>query len=445
MTKPSLRTSGPSLFGCAPRAMPGRRLGGQSLVIFALLLVALAGIAGLALDGGNILMIRRQGQNAADQASLAGAFIMSRFNLGEQPIHELCSMANAALTTKAREQAGDYGYQNDTHDDWVTVSCPPTQGTYTGQPAYVEVSVRAQIPTALIHLVYDGSAEFTVRAVARGLPLRNIAQGYAIFGTDPSECDTIWFHGNADTLVVDGNIFSNSTADSFPSCVSGRSSGTGDVTLSPGRNFELAGAYRSTGSGTLVGGVLENQPQQVLPTVPTPVCGGLPDYGIYKLNAGKTASIPPGRYRSITSMAGANLTLEAGLYCIYGSTGFQANGGTITGDGVTLYLTDGPVEIQGNPLVDLNAPTSGDWAGMFIYMAPSNTDNIILTGTSDTLYTGTIYAPSSPISASGDSGSVGFHTQLIGRTVDIGGNAAVSVQYDRDDNFLLRPVVELVE
>jgi hypothetical protein len=144
-------------------------------------------------------------------------------------------------------------------------------------------------------------------------------------------------------------------------------------------------------------------------------------------------------------MAGANLTLEAGLYCIYGSTGFQANGGTITGDGVTLYLTDGPVEIQGNPLVDLNAPTSGDWAGMFIYMAPSNTDNIILTGTSDTLYTGTIYAPSSPISASGDSGSVGFHTQLIGRTVDIGGNAAVSVQYDRDDNFLLRPVVELVE
>ncbi|MCX6026284.1 MAG: Tad domain-containing protein, partial [Chloroflexi bacterium] len=244
MTQPSLRRSGRSLFGCAPRTMPERRLGGQSLVIFALLLVALAGMVGLALDGGNILMIRRQGQNAADQASLAGAFVMSRFNLGEQPIHQLCGMANAALTTKARAQASEYGYQNDTHDDWVTVSCPPTQGTYTGQLAYVEVSVRAQIPTALIHLVYDGSAEYTVRAVARGLPLRNIAQGYAIFGTDPSECDTIWFHGNADTRVVDGNIFSNSTADSAPSCVSGRLSGTGDVTLTPGRNFELRGAYR---------------------------------------------------------------------------------------------------------------------------------------------------------------------------------------------------------
>ncbi|HLC34574.1 MAG TPA: Tad domain-containing protein [Anaerolineales bacterium] len=445
MTKPSLRTSGPSLFGCAPRSMPERRQGGQSLVIFALLLVALAGIAGLALDGGNVLMIRRQGQNAADQASLAGAFIMSRFNLGEQPIHELCSMANAALTAKAREQAGEYGYQNDTHDDWVTVSCPPTQGTYTGQPAYVEVSVRAQIPTALIHLVYDGSAEFTVRAVARGLPLRNIAQGYAIFGADPDDCDTIWFHGNADTFVVDGNIFSNSTANNPPSCSSGRLSGTGNVTLSVGRNFELAGNYRESGSGMLNGGVLENQNQQTLPAVPTPDCSGMPDYGIYKLNAGHTDSIPPGRYRSITSMAGANLTFQPGLYCIYGATGLQANGGTLTGDGVTFYLTNGPVEIQGNPLVTLDAPTAGDWSGMLFYLAASNPSNLTLTGTADTIFTGTIFAPNAPISLSGDTGTVGFHTQVIGRTVEVGGNATLSVQYDRDDNFLLRPVVELVE
>src|SRR4030067_3393462 len=81
MTRPSPRTSGRSLYGCALRSLPERHLGGQSLVIFALLLVALAGIAGLALDGGNILMIRRQGQNAADPASPAGAFIICRFNL----------------------------------------------------------------------------------------------------------------------------------------------------------------------------------------------------------------------------------------------------------------------------------------------------------------------------------------------------------------------------
>ncbi len=418
---------------------------GQSLVIFALLLVALAGIAGLALDGGNLLMIRRQGQNAADQASLAAAFAMSRFNLGEEPLHRLCSLAHAQLTTKALAQAADYGYQNDTHDDWVTVNCPATQGTYAGQPAQVEVILRAQTPTALIHLVYDGVAEYTVRAVARGLPLRNIAQGYAIFGTDPDDCDTIWFHGNSDTFVVDGNIFSNSTANDPPSCSSGRLSGTGDVTLSAGRHFELAGDYRDSGSGNMNGGVLENQDQQTLPTVPAPDCSGLPDYGIYKLNAGNTDTIPPGRYRSIISMAGANLTFEPGLYCVYGANGLQSNGGTLTGDGVTFYLTSGPIEIQGNPLVNLNAPTGGDWAGMLFYLSPSNPNGVILTGTADTLYTGTVFAPNAPISMSGDTGTVGFHTQVIGRTVEVGGNATLSVQYDRDDNFLLRPVVELVE
>jgi hypothetical protein len=430
-------------FFLSHRPRPGAS--GQSLVIFALLLVALAGIAGLALDGGNILMIRRQGQNAADQASLTAAFIMSRFNLGEQPMHQLCVMADAALTAKAREQAAEYGYQNDTHDDWVTVNCPPTQGEYAGRPALVEVTVRAQIPTALIHLVYNGVAEYTVRAVARGFPLRNIAQGYAIFGADPDDCDTIRFHGNAGTQVVDGNIFSNSTANDPPSCSSGRLSGTGDVTLSAGRHFELAGDYRESGSGTLTGGLLENQPQQPLPEVPTPDCSGMTDYGIYKLNAGHTDSIPPGRYRSITSMAGVDLTLQPGLYCIYGATGLQANGGTLTGNGVTFYLTNGPVELQGNPFVNLDAPTGGDWAGMLFYLPASNPSNVILTGTADTLYTGTIFAPNAPISISGDTGTVGYHTQVIGRTVEVGGNASLTVQYDRDDNYLLRPVVELVE
>lgn len=44
---------------------------GQSLVIVALLLVVLAGMLGLAIDGGRAFYSRRQAQNAADAASLA--------------------------------------------------------------------------------------------------------------------------------------------------------------------------------------------------------------------------------------------------------------------------------------------------------------------------------------------------------------------------------------
>ncbi len=47
--------------------------GGQVLVVFALSLIALLGFAGLAIDGGSAFAMRRDEQNAADLAALAGA------------------------------------------------------------------------------------------------------------------------------------------------------------------------------------------------------------------------------------------------------------------------------------------------------------------------------------------------------------------------------------
>jgi hypothetical protein len=46
---------------------------GQTLVIVAVAMVGLLALAGLAIDGGNLVMRRRQAQNAADAAALAGA------------------------------------------------------------------------------------------------------------------------------------------------------------------------------------------------------------------------------------------------------------------------------------------------------------------------------------------------------------------------------------
>ena len=47
---------------------------GQALIVIALALVALAGITGLVVDGGNAFLDRRNAQNAADSAALAAAF-----------------------------------------------------------------------------------------------------------------------------------------------------------------------------------------------------------------------------------------------------------------------------------------------------------------------------------------------------------------------------------
>src|SRR5713226_3041120 len=45
---------------------------GQSIVLIALMMAGLVAFVGLALDGGQVFEMRRQAQNAADAAALAG-------------------------------------------------------------------------------------------------------------------------------------------------------------------------------------------------------------------------------------------------------------------------------------------------------------------------------------------------------------------------------------
>jgi Flp pilus assembly protein TadG len=61
-----------------------KRERGQALVIIALAIVGLAGMAGLVIDGGNIFLDRRNAQNAADSAALAAALARVQGNKNPQ-------------------------------------------------------------------------------------------------------------------------------------------------------------------------------------------------------------------------------------------------------------------------------------------------------------------------------------------------------------------------
>jgi len=56
-----------------PRSRAGRAERGQTLVVVAVMIVVLIAFLGLVIDGGNVYAQRRQLQNAADAAALAGA------------------------------------------------------------------------------------------------------------------------------------------------------------------------------------------------------------------------------------------------------------------------------------------------------------------------------------------------------------------------------------
>jgi hypothetical protein len=164
---------------------------------------------------------------------------------------------------------------------------------------------------------------------------------------------------------------------------------------------------------------------------------------------GGTATLKPGLYEKIKWTQG-DLTLEPGLYCITGDKGMEISGGSLYGDGVTIYLTSGGMKVNGNVSpVDLRAPEetpdpSPAIPGMLIYLAYGNTETISLTGNSTSFYLGAIYAPDGQIYASGSSGTnPTFNTQLIGNNVEVSGGATIDINFNDDENYEKPPYLDL--
>ena len=148
------------------------------------------------------------------------------------------------------------------------------------------------------------------------------------------------------------------------------------------------------------------------------------------------------------TQSGATLHLNPGLYCIT-EDGITVNGGTFTGEGVTIYLIGGGFDVAGGATVDLSAPTvytKPALKGMLIYMAESNHSIINLTGNSTSQYYGTIYAPYGDIVVTGDSSThPTFHTQLIGRRVEVGGNANIDIIFDSGEQFQFPSSLDMLQ
>ena len=158
-------------------------------------------------------------------------------------------------------------------------------------------------------------------------------------------------------------------------------------------------------------------------------------------------------YESISFKAGASVTLNSGMYCLYGTKGFTGTGGSITGTGVMIYMQDGGFNLGGNSLVALAAeaspgmlvdPAQNDWMGMLVYIDPSNSDAVKLTGTTGTTYTGTFYAASSDCTINGTGDDIGLlRTQIMCNTIKVTGTAQLTIEYDEDEVYSLPPAIDL--
>ena len=101
-----------------------------------------------------------------------------------------------------------------------------------------------------------------------------------------------------------------------------------------------------------------------------------------------------------------NVTLQPGVYYLKGGNLTVSSSSNITGSGVTIFLDkNSTLNLNGGGTISLTAPTSGTYTGMVIFVSRSApiTKTLSLGGGGTLLLNGTVYAPTVPLSMSGNS------------------------------------------
>ncbi len=414
---------------------------GQILIMAVLLITVLLGLVGLAVDAWFAYAQRRQTQNAADEAALAGA-------------HRLLEGGSIASAMTA---AHDYVHANGFN---ITASCPPIcipplSGPHAGDVKYVEVTVEEQPTTFFIHALLSGGSTVQGRGVAGFLLF---PEPYALIVLNTSDCLAFEMKGGASMTITDGGIMVNSDCglNAF------RKTGSGDLLVDG--SIDVAGGIDVGGSGVISPSPNPNRPWAVsdpLALLPPPDPAAYQAQGAgtaatpvtWAYNSGGDLTLSPGTYYGgFSSNCTCTITLQPGMYVMAGG-GFTKSGGVnFVGDEVTIYVTENPTNptgdgapkpfnLTGSGVLDLSPPTSGIYEGITLWQDVAITEDFKMTGSND-LISGILYAPGAQLDISGNSqfGTV----QLVVNSFELSGNAPLNLTYGEFRTFEA-PKVILVE
>jgi hypothetical protein len=401
---------------------------GQALILIALAAVALIAITALAIDGGNVYAERRRAQNAADTTVLDSALAKVR---GQNLYTEGLARAASNKYVDTDPTSG-----SSSPDVNVEIYTPPISGPYSGNPEYIQTIITAKVKTYFGRII--GIREITnkVEAVARAKPpiMSPMAWGNAVVSLSPDDCKAIFYQGNANTTVTGSGIYVNSDcADSafFNNSSSAQLTApclqaVGGINYDPDA-INIPSACILTGAAPL--------PPIILPN---PTCSG---------NAQKIGgnTLSPGNYSGAFPPSGVT-QLQPGVYCVDGN--FRLNAGDVLkGSDVVIVIQTGDVRWNGGATVQLDAPNSGPFAGLLLFLPESNSNEVSINGNSASTFTGTILAPSADVSINGTGGVSGLNSQIIGYTVDLTGDGSTLINYNDADNYdaPVNPAIELVQ
>ncbi len=387
---------------------------GQQLITAALLLPVLIACLGLVIDVGNVFVHQRRAQNAADAAASASGMVLYQRGV---------SIASAT----AFYYAAQHGYNNDGTTNIVTVSSPPTSGTYAGNARYIQVEVQDNVTPIFAGIVWNGTFTVRVRAAA-GYTVRALGADILVLKDIPSPCGvTMTMNGNTGKVIaVDGTVQVNSPCDGALSI------GNGDI---------IAGAINISGPGYSHGpnGILSPAPTLNAPPILDPLAGLVtPSTTDCATRTGPVGGrYLPGVYASSFSPNFSYPFDGSGDECngvFYFRGSLSTNNGTIQITNGMFYFEAGGLSLGGNAKMQGTAPTNGPYAGMLVFMARNNYNSFALRGTpqascsSATANTkGIVYLPKGNLNVQGTADAC-FAGSLIAWTISQNGNATTTLQ-----------------
>lgn len=309
------------------------------LVNFVIVLTLLIGFCGLAIDVGMLELKKVQLQNAADAAVLGAVYEYER--------------GGTNWKNGGTADAGLNGFTDGASNVMVTISNPPTSGSFSGNKNAIQALVTQQVGTNFISSSY--------KLAAQAVSLLPPSCLMSLLST--SVVNTLNMTASSFNAACGVYIGRNIQEDSSSSVQA-----AGFTVVGPASDSSLNG---STQPQPKFNSSIQNDP---LATIAQPVFSACTYTGSQNQNNSRTLN--PGTYCNNSIWCGNNavLKLNPGLYIVTGQLNWNLC--TVSGTGVTLFMTQGGGSNFGlfqvvNSTVSLSAPTTasqGSIPGILIFM-----------------------------------------------------------------------------
>ena len=318
------------------------------LINFFLILSLLFLFSGLALDAGMLQLRKLQLQHAADAAALGALYERARGNAG----WVAAGKADAALN----------GFTDGSNGVTISIVSPPASGTYSGNSTAIQATVNQSYHTAFMGLV-TGSSTAT--------------PGTSSVSANITKPECVYIMGPGSSYFT---LINNNYAGFFSACGVYVDSTTYTIYNDAGSTISVTGGnyiqvQAPSVAGSIVAGPTSPTPTWNSPTQKDPLASetapvfsacdsAKSNTNLYQ----KNTSLGPGTYCGGLIINASTVNFTPGLYIVTGGITFE-NGSTITGTGVTFYLTTGGGSGYGNlniwnSTVTLSAPTSTSGGGI---------------------------------------------------------------------------------